>query len=68
MNDVKREELPLDGYVKVSRAMAWSGLSQSTLYALMLRNELSYTKVGASRLISAKSLRALLERNLVAAG
>ncbi len=58
-------DLTDEGAITVREATVFSGVPRSTLYEVMDRGELAYTKVGRRRLIMRRSLRDLLRRGLV---
>ncbi len=53
------------GWRTIPEAVAYTRLSRSTLYGLMDRNQLAYTRVGRRRLIPMAALVELCSRNLV---
>jgi excisionase family DNA binding protein len=57
-----------DGSVTVAEAARFTGLGRTSLYDLMTAGELTYTKVGARRLIPRRALVELLARNATPGG
>jgi excisionase family DNA binding protein len=63
MTDMQRELSEMtysEGALTIGGAIEFTGIGRSTLYALMGRGELPYTKVGTRRLIPRRALVALL--------
>jgi excisionase family DNA binding protein len=60
----RRAELATDGTMSVAEAVAFSGVSQSELYATMDRGELPFVKWGRRRLIPRRALVELLARHM----
>ena len=50
----------------IDEAVAMSGISRTTLYALIKTGELTRVKIGARTLIRHRDLEALIERKLAA--
>ena len=50
----------------INEAVAMSGISRTTLYALIKTGELTRVKIGARTLIRHRDLEALIERKLAA--
>jgi excisionase family DNA binding protein len=67
MTTDEHEPLLADGLKTVTEATAYTRLSRATIYGLMDRGELAYTKIGRRRLIPVKALVTLCSRNLVRA-
>jgi excisionase family DNA binding protein len=65
-NNKENAELLSEGLVSVTYAREYLGVCRATIYVLMDKGELAYTKIGGSRRIPRKALVALAEKNLVA--
>lgn len=61
------ERLVEDGFVEVSEAAKFLGLSRSKLYLLMDAGDVVYARFGRSRRIPRRALREYAERCLVGA-
>jgi excisionase family DNA binding protein len=68
MENNRPQEMVADGLLTVKEASAFLKVSVATLYKLMERGELVYTKIGRSRRIPRKALVELAARNLVGNG
>lgn len=58
------EDLAAQGYMKINEAVKFSTLSRATLYAMMDRGELPYSKIGGRRLIPIAGLKAAIARGM----
>jgi hypothetical protein len=56
----RRQELASDGFMSVSAAVSFSGVSKSELYRAMGDGRLAWTPWGRRRLVSRRSLTELL--------
>jgi len=64
-NKDQAQKLVADGLDKVKEVAAFCKISVATLYKLMERGELPYTKIGRSRRIPHKAVVELAARNLI---
>jgi excisionase family DNA binding protein len=64
---MSRDELLEDGALGIEEARKFSGLGRTVLYDLMGEGRLSYTKVGARRLIPRRALVQVLAEGLTPA-
>jgi excisionase family DNA binding protein len=56
----RRLELAADGMMSVAEAVAFLGLSDTAVYALMDRGEVAFAKCGRRRLVSRRSVTEFL--------
>jgi hypothetical protein len=56
----RRQELASDGFMSVSAAVSFAGISKSELYRAMGDGRLAWTPWGRRRLVSRRSLTELL--------
>ena len=54
--DDSKATVVADGFLRVSEAAAFLGLSRSALYALMEQGKLAYAKIGNARRIPRRAL------------
>ena len=59
------EELMAEGLMTIEEAVAFSGLSRSTLYTLMNEGKLPYVKVASARRIPRVALKRTLAAGLI---
>lgn len=61
----RSRELAADGVMSVAETMAFLGLSDTTVQALLDRGEIASAKVGRRRLVSRKSVTEFLASRMV---
>ncbi len=54
-----------EGLARVTEAEQYLGVSRATVYTLMDKGDLAYTKIGRSRRIPWAALQELVERNTI---
>ena len=62
-NHITEKPTPERLAYSVSEAVAATGIGRTSLYGLMNRGELAFTKIGARRLIPARDLKLLLHHD-----